>query len=488
MYWGKVKEYGRKESKDQTKNWFPVEDADMEAREPQSAAGARRKRNEDRKDATDQKHVNSDYDIVWVHRNIIDVDGVDYIYYTLGTTKLLSVPTPLREVSPKGRNYVAGYCNIETHKSYPASNVQLTEGLTREINDIANQRLDNVKLVVNRRSFVRRNAKIDTRSLTQSVPGGVCLVDDINQDVRYDAPPDVTSSSYAEQDRLNADFDELAGSFSSGSIQTNRAMNETVGGMELMSADANSVTEYQLRIFSETWVKPVIKQILDLERMYETDMKMLETVSAGLPVDQVLQLLQSDIKVKISVGFGSINPQQRVEKLAFALNTIGQFAPEIIQGMNREEVTKEIFGALGYQDGQRFIGQEQPEDPRIGQMQQEIQMLQQKLQGKEIESQTKLQIEQMRVEGSLQKETMKSQLQMQLKQLDQQIEYINLQLAAERNDISRGQLLIQKEAILAAKQQKQLELATNEKNRMSEVLMNNQYGMLPNFEEKAGRG
>lgn len=489
MYRGKVKEYSMQESKDLTKNWFPIEDEEIGKEETHTSDGARRKRNEDRKDSTDQKHTNSDFDIVWVHRNIIDVDGIDYIFYTLGTTKLLSVPMPLQEVYPKGRPYVMGFCNLETHKVYPSSLVQMSEGLQREINDIANQRLDNVKLVVNRRSFVRRNAKIDTRSLTQSVPGGVTLVDDINQDVRYDAPPDVTSSSYAEQDRLNADFDELAGSFSSGSIQTNRAMNETVGGMELMSADANSITEYQLRIFSETWVKPVIKQLVDLERLYETDVEVLETVSMGIPIEDVLQLLQQEVKIKISVGFGSINPQERVNKLTFALNTIGQFAPDLIQGINKEEITKEVFGALGYQDGERFLSNEQPQqDPQIAEMQQMIQQLQQKLQTKELEQQTKLQIEQMRQEGAIQKEQLKSQTQMSMKEMDQQIDYINTQLAAERNDISRGQLLVQKEAILAAKQQKQLEIATNEKNRMSDVLMRNQYGMLPNFNEGPGKG
>lgn len=476
MYRGKVKEYSMRESKDPTKNWFPIDDDLINSSDVYTTDGARKKRNENRKDATDQHHVNSEFDIVWIHRNIIDVDGIDYIYYTLGTMELLSVPMPLHEVYPDGRNYVMGFCNLETHKVYPSSLVQMSEGIQREINDIANQRLDNVKLVVNRRSFVRRNAKIDTRSLTHSVPGGVTLVDDINQDVRYDAPPDVTSSSYAEQDRLNADFDELAGSFSSGSIQTNRAMNETVGGMELMSADANSITEYQLRIFSETWVKPVLKQVINLIKVYETDMKMLEAVSMGMPIEEIISLLQAEVKVKISVGFGSINPQQRVEKLAFALNTIGQFAPDVIQDLNRQEVITEIFGALGYQDGARFFSGKQEEDPRIAEMEQMIQQLQGQLQGKQIESQTKLQVEEMRVGGLLQKEQIKNQALIEMKAMDREIDYINAQLSAERNDITRGQLILQKESIMAARDQKQLQIASNEKIRMSDILMRSRKG------------
>jgi hypothetical protein len=55
---------------------------------------------------------------------------------------------------------------------------------------------------------------------------------------------DVTASSYAEQDRLNVDFDELLGNFSRSSVQTNRKLNETVGGMALISQGANQLTEF----------------------------------------------------------------------------------------------------------------------------------------------------------------------------------------------------------------------------------------------------
>ena len=65
-------------------------------------------------------------------------------------------------------------------------------------------------------------------------------------------------------ERLNADFDDLAGNFSIGSVQTNRSLGETVGGMKMMTSNANAAGEFDLRIFVETWVEPTLRQIVKL--------------------------------------------------------------------------------------------------------------------------------------------------------------------------------------------------------------------------------
>ena len=446
------------------------------------------RRNEGRTKITNQNHEESDYDIIWLHSNIIRVDGEDVFFLTLGKTKLLSNPVPVTDVFSQGRPYRIGVCNLETHKTHPASPVELIRGMQMEANDIANQRLDNVKLVVNRRSFVRRGAKIDLRSLTHSAPGGITLVEDVNRDVRHDAPPDVTSSSYAEQDRLNNDLDELAGSFSSSSVASNRQMNETVGGMQIMSADANNITDFQLKIFAETWLKPVLMDFLLLEKEHESDPKRLIAASYGLDPEQALQMLKSDILVKLSVGFGATNPQKQVEKLAFGLQTLGNFLPKKIQQLDGDEISKEIFAALGYQDGKRFFKDEQQEDPEKQEMAKVIQKLQQQLQMKQAEIQGKIQVEQTKQQGNLQREELRNQVNMEVARMNQEIDYINQQIDAEKNDIKRAELIIQREAFEQNKKMQQVTVAKDERDRMSDILMNNEYGLAPGIEERPGKG
>jgi len=483
MYVGEIKQ------KMESGEWIALEEGSLTAHNgTDDHSQTRRSRTPDRQDAKDIDYQTSDYDVSWVHRNIVNHDGLDYIYYTLGTTELLSDPVRLEEEFPYGRPYVIGFSNLETHKAFPASPVELLGSIQQEANEIVNQRIDNVKLVVNRQLFVRRNAKIDLAGLTTSAPGKITLVDDVDRDVRHDAPPDVTSSAYAEQDRLNNDFDELAGSFSGSSVASNRQLNETVGGMELMSQDANSVTDYQLRTFTETWLKPVLRQILAMERLYETDPVRLASASGGVDTDVVIQALQSDVLLTLSVGFGATNPQKQIEKLSFALNTIGQYLPDMMGKLKPEAIFQEVFGTLGYQDGARFFNMDNEENPEVTALKQQIQELSGQLQTKQLESQTKVQVETVKQQGNMQREQLRAQTNKEIAALDAKINFIKQQIAAEKNDIARGELSIQESAFDFSKKTKELEHAVGERNRMSDVLMNNNYGLAPNIEEQAGRG
>ena len=338
-----------------------------------------------RQDSVEVTYATSDFDTVFVHRNIIRKDGKDVIFYTLGTFLRLTEPKLLTEEYPHLRTgerpYVMGSCMIETHKTFPAGIAELTFQLQEEANDINNQRRDNVSLVMNKRYFARRTANVDYKSLTRNVPGSVTLVDDINADIRWDSPPDVTGSSYQEQDRVSLDYDELAGTFSPGSVQSNRQTGETVGGMQMLANDSNMLTEYQLRVFAETWVEPVLKQLVRLEQANETDEIVLAIAGSRanslqkFGVDAVTdQMLQGTVTVNVNVGFGATNPQKRIEKLVMGLQAIAGFAPQVMQGLDAKEAVFEVFGALGYKSAARFfptLGDEQqqpqpaPPDPRI---------------------------------------------------------------------------------------------------------------------------
>jgi len=321
----------------------------------------------------ENSYLHEEFDTIWVHRNIISYEGRDWIYYTVGVYYLLSEPIPLEEeyphLLPGERPYVMGYSVLETHKTYPQSITGITAGLQQQANELSNQRQDNVSLVLNRRYYVKRGQGVDLKALQRNVPGGVVLTNNVDLDVRSEAPPDVTSSSYQEQDRINADFDDVAGNFSVSSVGTNRQLNETVGGMELMSGDADIITEYQLRTFNETWVEPVLKQLIRLEQRHETDEAIFAMIGEKLDLWQRFgiseiedDMLQGSMTVEVNVGFGATNPSQRIQRMATALQTVGAFAPKLASRINEEEVAKEVFGAIGFKDGSRFFVPELPEE------------------------------------------------------------------------------------------------------------------------------
>jgi hypothetical protein len=317
---------------------------------------------EGKADSKENSTAINDFTIVWVHEVVMEHDGQDLIYYTMGTEHLLTEPAPIKARYFHGqRPWVLGHCIIEAHKVYKSSLCDITRDQQNEINDLANQRLENIKLVLNKRYQVLRNKQVDLRSITRNTAGSVTLVSDHN-DIKVIDTNDITSSSYAEQDRLDVAFDDLVGGFSGSSVANNRKLNETVGGMNLLSTSANLVGEYQLRTYTETFIEPFLQLFLEMERHYETDTTLLTNAMAAAGLGQeemtgenIQQVLDQEVYMTAAVGMNNTNPQVQVERFVYGLSSLSKFRPGLMERLKDEEVVKELFGKLGYRDGARFF-------------------------------------------------------------------------------------------------------------------------------------
>lgn len=375
-----------------------------------------------------------DYEVVFVHENFVKRGDQDYHYYTLATVAMLTDPTPVGEVYLHCKNgdrpVVVGYSNIEAFKPYPSSRVEMLGPLQQESNDLANLRMDALKFSLTPMVKVRRGNKALVPALMNRSPAKVITMDDPATDVIEMAPPPVNSQAYAEQDRINLDFDELAGNFNNSSIQSNRRMNETVGGMAMLSGQSNTLMEYDLRVFSESFVEPVLRQMVHLEQAYETDSVVLALAAEKADlfqkygINQITDdLLQGELTVNVNVGIGGTDPLMQGRKFALAMQTFGQlvsplvqlYGPNVLETSGVEAIASEIFGKAGYKDGQRFLNFKdgQGEDPRIqqlqaqlGQMGQIIQQLQGQVKDKNIDRQVKLAEAQMKGQMDAQKAQM----------------------------------------------------------------------------------
>jgi hypothetical protein len=445
-----------------------------------------------RQDPRDTSEESTHFKILWVHENFIRIKGTDYVYFTLGTDHLLSEPVPLKEhpnYQHGMRPFTIGFVSLETHKTPPSGLPELWEGMQTEINELSNQRRDNVNLVLNTRYFVNRNGNVDTRLLKASIPGATVLMDDINADVKADRPADVTASSFQEQNLLNVGFDEIAGAFSPGSVQTNRNLNETVGGMEMLSNDSNSIHEYRLRIFVETWVEPTLRQLVALEQAYETDEIILNVAGQQSSIFKQLNIprvydwmLSGPMRTEVNVGLGNSNPMQRIEKLNAAFGALSQVM--MIPGVDLKEVRAEIFGAVGHKDGSRFFSEEGEQDPRIAQLEQQVQELTAQLQGKQAEVQGRVQVAQIQAQSRTQSEQMRAQTQLRIKELEMSIKQVDTQLQGARlkseNELQVADLQNRRDALMY---QMRLEsaklLQQNQRDSMAQTLKNDRYGLLP---------
>lgn len=382
------------------------------------------------------------YDICWVRENVLRVGGRDWHFYTLASSgDLLSKPRPIAEVYLQGiRPYVCGFIVPEAHKTYPTSKVELVRDLQTQTNDVANLRLDNVKLALNPRQFLRAGSGADPQDARIFNPGKVVMMKDPRNDIVWDRPPDATAGSYQEQDRINLDFDDLAGGTSNQSIQQAPQIYQTMGNTDALMASGNQLEEYEQRVFAETFVEPLVRQLVMLEQAYETDPVVLAIAGKEAQLYQKFgvsqitdELLKHELTVKVNVGVGATNPEKRLGNFVKASGIIGNiYGPVAAMGSNFEEVSKEVFSLCGYKDGERFFkpnfDPQQAMAAMAGGDKKSGEDPQAKIQVEQMKAQTNMQIQQQRTNSqreiaqqTMQMQTHQFQLQMQLKQKEMEL-------------------------------------------------------------------
>jgi hypothetical protein len=236
-------------------------------------------------------------------------------------------------------------------------------------------------------------------------------MDDIEKDLGTIDTPDVTQSSYVEQDRISVESDELLGTFSQSSVQNNRALNETVGGMNLMASGATAVQELGLRTFIETWVEPVLRSLVKLEGLYETDQTILALAAGKAEIAHEIddELLLQDLIVRVNVGIGNTNPQQKMQRFLEPLGVVKDL-PEIGARLNWEEIGKELFALGGQGNAQRFVltdeemtekmeGQAEQTDPRVQIEQMRAELKQMEMEIRQAETEQDGILRQMKIEA-----------------------------------------------------------------------------------------
>lgn len=428
--------------------WEQVDETTLLSARNASYDSTRQTRGGDKEDETDPKFSKSlsDFDIVWVHENFMRIKGEEIQYYTLGTIVRLSKPKPLKEAYLHNiRPFVIGTSVIEPHITIPDSLTHLGKGLQKEANEISNSRQDNVKLVLNKRYLVKRGKQVDLQSLVRNAPASVTLVNDVQGDVLPLEFQDVTASSYAEQDRINNDLDDLMGSFSQGSVQTNRKLNETVGGMAMLRGSSNAMTQYVIRVFSETWVEKVLNQLDMLEQYYESDMKLLNLMAKRANIQKYgIQQVTKDLlmvpsQVVVNVANSAMDPMIRLQAFTQAMQTYAEFRANMPPDMDPEPIKAYIFGLLGFRDASQFSVDQN--NPQMVAAQKTIQQLQQALESKDMALESKEKIEVAKLEQSERESDRDAALKVYLADMKNEVDLFiaDMSHAADAGDLQNSE-------------------------------------------------
>lgn len=374
----------RQREKDPRDPWRALSDSILRAGQVDRAvanAQAVRNAREGGQDRYDRTNQSDEFATIWVYEVYVRADGEDYTFFSIKDQALLTKPRPVEEVYPWNdgeRPIIIGYGSLEAHKIFPMAPAESWQQLQIEANDLANLTLDTLKQNIAPIALVTRGRQVELDKLRARAPGTNILVQSPD-DIHFEKPPGPDGQTWQMQDRINADFDDLAGQFNAGSVGTNRQLNETVGGMRLISGAANAMGEFDQRVFIETWAERALGQIVKLCQYYEHDQTVLGLCGERaklwekFKVDAITdEMLDDQITVRIDVGVGAGDPQQRLAKFqmaAAAAMALLKDHPKFQSGeleVDAEAVIQECFGGAGYRDGgKRFIKKNPPPQPSM---------------------------------------------------------------------------------------------------------------------------
>ena len=245
------------------------------------------------------------------------------------------------------------------------------------LDKIVNQRLDNVDLVLNKQGFYNGNdTLINTRKLQISKPGQWHKVSDTVGSIRWTDTPDVTASSYKEEELAKQDFREATGA-TAHLMPEAGSEHRTAMGIQMLQGAAGMRFRPVLR-------KLEIDLIQQLAMFFFSNLKQFMTQPEWVMVtgdngqQQAIEISPEQIQAKVMfvpTGISeTMNKEVQVGQL-LRFKEITANDPTV----NRAEINKRIAELMGFKDIQKLLTppQQPPQGPG-GLSQQEMEMIDQR--------------------------------------------------------------------------------------------------------------
>lgn len=241
--------------------------------------------------------------------------------------------------------------------------VEQLESLQYELNDVRNQRMDNVTLILNRMWKVAKGADVDESDLV-SQAGQIVHCGDINGVAVIDTP-DVTQSSYNEESLIKSDMQQASGvtdyskGGGSGGKGNTTLGNETATGIMLLQEAGNARFKFKLDNLEDS-LKEFGEQLIALDQQFVKQEMVVRIV--GEQGTTYIKMSPKDIKgnYDIIVEAGSTQPMSKSVRRAEARELLVTLAP-IAQaaGINLKYLVKYLLKTYDLADSDEIFLQPQ---------------------------------------------------------------------------------------------------------------------------------
>ncbi len=226
------------------------------------------------------------------------------------------------------------------------------------LNKIVNQRLDNVDLVLNKQGFYNGNdVLINTKKLQVSKPGLWHKVSDTVTSIRWMDTPDVTTSSYKEEEIAKNDYRESTGA-TIPLMPTDEGQHRTAMGINLLQGAAGQRFRPILRKMETDLIQELCMFYLsNLQQFMAFPDDILINLPTGeqRPARVTPEMLQAKVMF-VPMGVSeTLNKEVQIgQLLRFKELTVND--PTV----NRQEINKRLAEYMGFKDVQKLLTPMQP--------------------------------------------------------------------------------------------------------------------------------
>ena len=216
------------------------------------------------------------------------------------------------------------------------------------INKIVNQRLDNVDLVLNKQGVYNGNDPlVNTRKLLKSKPGLWHKVSDTQTSMKWMETPDVTSSSYKEEEIAKQDFRESTGAVNP-LMPADSGQHRTAMGLNLLQGAAGMRFRPVLRKMEIDFIQLLAEMFLsDLQQFMTVPEWIQMTTPEGKnePVQLTPEMIQTRAKFIPTGVSETLNKELQVGQL-LRFKELTKDDPTV----NRRELNKRMAELMGFKD------------------------------------------------------------------------------------------------------------------------------------------
>jgi len=292
------------------------------------------------------------------------------------SVKIRGIPNPFNHQNPP---FVKFTLYPDINPSWFGIGIGATGKPTQDrLNKIVNQRLDNVDLVLNKQGFYNGSDHlINPKKLQVSKPGMWHKVSDTVNSIRWMDTPDVTASSYKEEELAKADYREATGA-SAPLTPTDEGQHRTAAGINLLQGAAGIRFRPVLRKIETDLIRELAMIYLSNLQQFMLFPEWIKIVTDDGDEEPVL-IKPAEIQSKVSfvpTGLSeTINKEVEIEQL-LRFKEVTANDPTV----NRGEINRRIGERMGFEDLKKLIVKQQPIASGANQLSKEMQeQIQQRL-------------------------------------------------------------------------------------------------------------